>query len=64
VIPSQPVFALSPLRCLLSGEATHTNFKVFGLTLSGIEPTIYRTQGATDAVVYRGNTKIVLNSTN
>jgi hypothetical protein len=28
------------------------------------EPTIYRTQGATDAVVYRGNTKIVFNSTN
>ena len=25
------------------GEATNTNFIVFGLTRSGIEPTIYRT---------------------
>ena len=28
---------------MLSGEATHTNFIVFGLTRSGLEPTIYRT---------------------
>jgi hypothetical protein len=41
---------------MLSGEATNTNFKVFGLTQLGLEPTIYRTQGehtnhyATDVV--------------
>jgi hypothetical protein len=37
-------------------EATNTNFIVFGLTRSGLKPTIYRTQGenanhyTTDAV--------------
>jgi hypothetical protein len=41
---------------VLSGEATNTNFKVFGLTRPGLESTIYRTRGehanhyATDAV--------------
>jgi hypothetical protein len=30
---------------VLSGEATHTNFIVFDLTRSGLEPTIYRTRG-------------------
>ena len=30
---------------MLSGEATHTNYIVFSLTQSGIEPTIYRTRG-------------------
>jgi hypothetical protein len=39
---SQPVFALC---CVLSEEATHTNCIVFGLTRSGLKPTIYRTQG-------------------
>jgi hypothetical protein len=29
---------------MLSGEATNTNFIVFGLTRSGFEPTIYRTR--------------------
>ena len=44
---------------MLSGEATNTNFIVFGLTRSGLKPTIYRTQGepanhyTTDAV-YQG----------
>jgi hypothetical protein len=37
LIPSQPVFALSPKCCVLSGEATNTNFIVFGLTRSVIE---------------------------
>ena len=43
-----------------SGEATHTNFIVFGLTRPGLEPTIYRTQCEhanqynTDAVFRRG----------
>jgi hypothetical protein len=41
---------------MLSGEATNTNFIVFGLTEPGLKPTIYRTQGehanhyATDVV--------------
>jgi hypothetical protein len=41
---------------VLSGEATNTNFIVFGLCRSGLEPSIYRTRGqhanhyATDAV--------------
>jgi hypothetical protein len=33
------------LCCVLSGEATHTNFIVFGLIRSGLESTIYRTRG-------------------
>ena len=46
---------------MLSGEATNANFIVFGLTLSGLEPTIYRTLGehanhyTTDAVKRRQN---------
>ena len=56
LFPSQPVFVLSPECCVLNGEATNTNLIVFGLTRSGLEPTIYRTQGehanhyATDVV--------------
>ena len=45
---------------MLSGEATNTNFIVFGLIRPGREPTIYRTRGehadnyGTDAVlIYR-----------
>ena len=30
---------------MLSGEATHTNFIIFDLTRSGLEPMIYRTRG-------------------
>ena len=53
LIPSQPVFALFPLYCLISGEATNINFIVFGLTRPY---SIYRTRGenanhyATDAL--------------
>jgi hypothetical protein len=42
---------------VLSGVVTNTNFKDFGLTRPGIEPTTYRTRGehashyATDAVM-------------
>jgi hypothetical protein len=32
LIPSQPVFALSHLCCVLSRETTNTNFIVIGLT--------------------------------
>ena len=35
----------SPLRCVLTGEATITNFVVSGWTRPGLEPTIYRTRG-------------------
>jgi hypothetical protein len=45
---------------VLIGEATHTNFTVFGLTKkSGLEPMIYLTQGehanhyTTDAVTFK-----------
>ena len=38
MIPSRSVVALSPLGCMLSGEATHTNFKVFGLIRRGSNP--------------------------
>ena len=33
---------------MVSGEAPHTNFIVFGLTRPGLEPTIYRTRGEQD----------------
>ena len=45
LISSQPVFVLSPWCCVLSGEATHTNFMVFGLTRSALEPMIFCTRG-------------------
>ena len=45
VIPSQPVFALTPICCVLSGEARDANFIVFVLTRRGLEPTIYCTRG-------------------
>ena len=45
LIPNQPVFVLSPYCCVLSGKATNTNFIVFSLTRSGLEPMIYCTQG-------------------
>ena len=31
--------------CVLSREATNTNFIVFGLIKSGLKPTIYHTKG-------------------
>jgi hypothetical protein len=60
MILSQPVFALSPLYYLLSGEATNTNFKVFDLILQ-LNIKIYHTQGKdtnhylTDVVDHCGN---------
>jgi len=39
LIPTQPVFALSPKCCVLSGEATNISFIVFGLTTPGLKPT-------------------------
>jgi hypothetical protein len=45
LIPSQPVFALSPKCCVLSEEATNTNITGFGLTWPGLEHMIYRTWG-------------------
>jgi hypothetical protein len=43
-IPSQPIFALTPQCCLLSREATNSNFImfiVFGVTWPGLKPIIY-----------------------
>jgi hypothetical protein len=45
---------------VLCGEATDTNFKVFGLIRPGLEPKIYRTRGehanhyATNAALFLG----------
>jgi hypothetical protein len=36
---------INTCRVGLSGEASNTNIIVFGLTLPGLEPTIYRTRG-------------------
>jgi hypothetical protein len=35
LIPSQPVFVLSPSCCMLSREATNTNFIVSGFAYQG-----------------------------
>ena len=43
LIPSQPVFTL--IWDVLSREATHINFIVFGVIRSELEPTIYNTRG-------------------
>ena len=45
LIPSQPIFALSPQRCVLRREATNTNFIVFGSTRPRLEPMVYHTRG-------------------
>jgi hypothetical protein len=37
--------SLCSFSCVLSGEATNTNFIVFDLTRPGLEPTIYLTRG-------------------
>jgi len=37
MIPSQPVFVLMLYCRVLSRDATHTNFIVFGLTRRGLE---------------------------
>ena len=37
LIPSQSVFASTSQCCVLSGEATHTNFIIFGLTRLRLE---------------------------
>ena len=39
-----PVLAPTPQCHVLSGEATHTNCIVFGLTRPSLEPTIYHTR--------------------
>jgi hypothetical protein len=61
--------ALSPSCCVPSGEATHTNFIVLGLTRWGLEPTIYRTRGehanhyTTDTVYMTGRMQYLLKCT-
>ena len=44
LIPSQLIFVLTPLYCVLSVEATNTSFIDFSLTWLELEPTIYRTR--------------------
>ena len=45
LIPSQPIFALTPSCCVLSREAINISFIVFGLTAPRLKPTIYNTWG-------------------
>jgi len=45
LIQSKQVFALSPLYCVLSGEATHIKYIVFCLTRPAFKPTIYHILG-------------------
>jgi hypothetical protein len=58
LIPNQPVFALSPYCCMLSGEATNSNFIVFGFTWSELKLTIYHTRS--DAVKQEEYKNIVI----
>ena len=44
------VAPLGHIILIPSGEATNTNFIVFALTRSGLEPTIYHTHYATDVI--------------
>jgi hypothetical protein len=44
LITNQPVFALTLYCCVIYGEPENYNHIVFGLTLPGLEPTIYRTR--------------------
>ena len=45
LIRSQPVFVFTPSCCMLSVDATNTNFIVFSFTQLGLEPTSYYPQG-------------------
>ena len=45
LIPSQPVFSLTPCNSVISREATNSNYIVYGLIRPRLEPTIYRTRG-------------------
>jgi hypothetical protein len=69
LIPSQTVFVLSPSFCVLGGGATNTNFIVFGLIRSGLEPAIHHTRGkhanhyTTDAVLAHWNSLIYIQRT-
>jgi hypothetical protein len=58
LIPNQPVFALSPYCCMLSGEATNSHFIVFGFTWSELKLTIYHTRS--DAVKQEEYKNIVI----
>ena len=44
LIPTEPVSALSPSRCVHSRETTNTNVIFFHLTRQGLEPTVYHTR--------------------
>jgi hypothetical protein len=70
MIPSQPAFALSPECCVLSQEATTTNFIVFGFTQPVLKPMIYCTRSehtnhyTTDAVIFINENLITRNFLN
>ena len=55
LIPSQPVFALSPECCVLSGQSTNANFIVFGLTWEGFNYTWgeHANHYTTDAIILK-----------
>lgn len=63
LILRQALFAVTPLSCMLSGEASKTTIIVFGLTWLWYEHLIYYTWDeranhyVTDAVIIRNNTK-------
>ena len=54
LILSQQICNLTPYFCMLSWEATNTNFIVFVLTQPGSDPMIYYTRGeyTTDKILY------------
>lgn len=45
MVLSQPVSALSPKRCMISGKATNINFILIGLTRPELAPMSYHTLG-------------------
>ena len=61
--PDSKQTSLCSLCCALSGEATNTNFIVFGVTRSGLEPTIYLTLGGSEKITVFGVTRSGLEPT-
>ena len=55
LIPNQTVCTLSPKYCMLSREATNTNFIIFGLTRPGLEPSAVLTNNGHDGQLPGGH---------
>ena len=51
MIPTQPILAITPLYCVLSGEAATTNIIVFGLIRPGVESQVYIPWGYTRLII-------------